>query len=219
MFFPQAMLVIFKFLDYLDSRVIEELRFPFSLWSLTMKGHSARKPPSPPKRQGDHLARALPALWHAVQTQPGSLPWLRPLKLSFQCFSSSVPFTPHKEPWSLPLLLSDALYFLKISHPVHRPASKIIQVSTSMVSSAKSIICAKWSDECSERTDCLSSHIKKKNNWNLKRNWWYQLVFFGFRHLLVDKKVYFKTIKYWSVLLNGKITFSIFIWLFFFHKK
>lgn len=31
MFFPQAMLVIFKFLDYLDSGVIEELRFPFSL--------------------------------------------------------------------------------------------------------------------------------------------------------------------------------------------
>lgn len=62
MLFPQAMLVIFKFLDYLDSRVIEKLRFPFSLGSLTMKGQSARKPlqftppPPTPKRQGDHLS-------------------------------------------------------------------------------------------------------------------------------------------------------------------
>lgn len=47
MLFPQAMLVIFKFLDYLDSGVIEELRFPFSLWSLTMKGQSSRKPLPP----------------------------------------------------------------------------------------------------------------------------------------------------------------------------
>lgn len=31
MFFPQAMLVIFKFLGYFDSGVIEELRFSFSL--------------------------------------------------------------------------------------------------------------------------------------------------------------------------------------------
>ena len=49
MFFPQEILVIFKFLDYLDSEVIKELHFPLSLGSLTTKGATR---PLPPTSQG-----------------------------------------------------------------------------------------------------------------------------------------------------------------------
>ena len=107
------------------------------------------------------------------------LPWLSLCSFLSNVFQTQSPSHLIRN-LAHPLFYSVSLYFVLVSHPVDRPTSKITQVSTSVESSAKNIICAKWSDECSERTGCLSSRTTKKNNWNLKQNWWYQRVFFGF---------------------------------------
>lgn len=140
----------------------------------------------------------------SINTHCYHSPGLWPLQFSLQCFPHSVHSSSHKGPCSPSFLLSVSLYllfFLLFSHPVDTPTSKMIQVSTTMVSSAKNIICVKGRDEHSERTDRLSSHMKRKiteiSN-RISDISWFSL---ARRHLLAGKKkVYFKTIKYDSVL-------------------
>lgn len=158
MFFPQATLAIFKFLDYVDSEVIKEFHSASSLLSLAMKGQSACKSLPPTSgRQGEVSDWALWALWGTQCKHTRlALRWLSLCSFLSNVCQTQSPSHLMRNLTCPSSTLSLCISFL-VSHPADRPTSKITQVSTSVESSAKNIICAKWSDECSERTGCLSS--------------------------------------------------------------
>lgn len=161
MFSLPEITVILKFLDYSDSEVTKDLHFPLSLGSLTMKSHWATQPTECP-----HLT--LSSQRHSINTQLAL-----PLTLASAVFFPVFP--------TLSSLLTSWRYLLTpfstfnlfvptFSHTQWRDLLPRVSKFPHTWCLVPKISFVLSGDEHAERTDCLSSHSKKKNNWNLKQN-------------------------------------------------